>query len=106
MPSPITERMVSDYCRKRIAPHLLPVHTEAVRKFLIAAVNSGVGVPRHAGKYDGQAIAMLTNVPQDNCHVDTRLGRDVASSAAQQMYGVPDRSGRLRVQLSRNNVEQ
>lgn len=63
--SPITERMVSDFCRKRIAPHLLPVHTEALRKFLIAAVETGAGIPRYAGKYDWQSMSMITNVPHD-----------------------------------------
>lgn len=43
---PITERMISDFCRKRVAPHPLPVHTEALGKFLIASVDTGVGVPR------------------------------------------------------------
>jgi hypothetical protein len=63
--SPITERMVSDYCRKRIAPHLLPVHTEALRKFLIAAVDTGAGIPKYAGRYDWQSMSMITNVPHD-----------------------------------------
>jgi len=63
--SPITERMISDFCRKRVAPHLLPVHTEALRKFLIASVDTGVGVPRYAGKYDWTAMGMLTNVPAE-----------------------------------------
>lgn len=61
--APITERMISDFCRKRVAPHLLPAHTEALRKFLIASVDTGVGVPRYAGKYDWTAMGMLTNVP-------------------------------------------
>jgi hypothetical protein len=55
--------MISDFCRKRIAPHLPPVHTEAVRKYLIACVETGVGVPRLAGKYDWMAMGMLANVP-------------------------------------------
>lgn len=63
--APITERMISDFCRKRVAPHLLPVHTEALRKFLIASVDTGVGVPRYAGKYDWTAMGMLTNVPAE-----------------------------------------
>jgi hypothetical protein len=63
--APITERMISAYCRKRVAPHLLPVHTEALRKFLIASVDTGVGVPRYAGKYDWTAMGMLTNVPAE-----------------------------------------
>lgn len=63
--APITERMISDYCRKRVAPHLLPGHTEALRKFLIASVDTGVGVPRYAGKYDWTAMGMLTNVPAE-----------------------------------------
>lgn len=63
--SPITERMISDYCRKRIAPYLLPVHTEALRKFLIASLEAGVGIPRYAGKFDWQAMGMLTNVPHE-----------------------------------------
>lgn len=63
--SPITERMISDFCRKRIAPHLLPAHTEALRKFLLASVNTGVGIPRHAGKYDWSAMGTLTNVPAE-----------------------------------------
>ena len=63
--SPITERMISDFCRKRLAPHLLPVHTEALRKFLIAAVDTGLGIPRCAGKYDWQTMGMLTNVTHD-----------------------------------------
>lgn len=62
---PVTERMISDYCRKRVAPHLLPVHTEALRKFLIASVDTGVGVPRYAGKYDWTAMVMLTNMPAE-----------------------------------------
>ncbi|CAN7384953.1 hypothetical protein LJR016_002269 [Devosia sp. LjRoot16] len=63
--SPITERMISDFCRKRIAPHLPPVHTEALRKFLLSSVDAGVGIPRYAGKYDWTAMGMLTNVPAD-----------------------------------------
>jgi hypothetical protein len=63
--APITERMISDFCRKRVAPYLLPVHTEALRKFLIASVDTGVGVPRYAGKYDWTAMGMLTNVPAE-----------------------------------------
>lgn len=63
--APITERMISDFCRKRVAPHLLPAHTEALRKFLIASVDTGVGVPRYAGKYDWTAMGMLTNVPSE-----------------------------------------
>ena len=63
--APITERMISDFCRKRVAPHLLPVHTEALRKFLIVSVDTGVGVPRYAGKYDWTAMGMLTNVPAE-----------------------------------------
>src|SRR5690606_9222942 len=57
--------MISDFCRKRVAPHLLPAHTEALRKFLIASVDTGVGVPRYAGKYDWTAMGMLTNVPAE-----------------------------------------
>ncbi|MBN9317076.1 MAG: hypothetical protein J0I99_15140 [Devosia sp.] len=57
--------MISDFCRKRVAPYLLPVHTEALRKFLIASVDTGVGVPRYAGKYDWTAMGMLTNVPAE-----------------------------------------
>jgi hypothetical protein len=57
--------MVSDFCRKRIAPYLPPFHTEALRKFLIDSVAAGVGVPRHAGMYDWTAMAMLTGVPAD-----------------------------------------
>lgn len=63
--SPITERMVSEFCRKRIAPHLPPAHTEALRKFLIDSVASSLGAPRHAGKYDWVAMGMLTGVPAD-----------------------------------------
>ena len=63
--APITERMISDFCRKRVAPHLLPVHTDALRKFLIASVDTGVGVPRYAGKHDWTAMGMLTNVPAE-----------------------------------------
>ena len=63
--APITERMISDFCRKRVAPHLPPVHTEALRKFLIASVDTGVGVPRYAGKYDWTAMGMLANVPAE-----------------------------------------
>lgn len=63
--APITERMISDFCRKRVPPHLLPAHTEALRKFLIASVDTGVGVPRYAGKYDWTAMGMLTNVPAE-----------------------------------------
>jgi len=57
--------MISDFCRKRVAPHLLPVYTEALRKFLIVSVDTGVGVPRYAGKYDWTAMGMLTNVPAE-----------------------------------------
>lgn len=96
--SPITERMVSDYCRKRVAPYLVPVHAEALRKFLIATVNAAAGVPRHAGKYDWQAIAMLTNVPQ-NMLVDTSrhivplldaIGRSAAAPARRSAVKVAE----------------
>jgi hypothetical protein len=63
--SPITERMISAYCRKRIAPHLQPVHTEALRKFLISSVDAGMKIPKYAGRYDWSAMGMLTNVPAD-----------------------------------------
>ncbi len=90
--SPITERMVSDYCRKRVAPYLLPVHTEALRKFLIASLDARVGIPRYAGKYDWQAVAMLTNIPhemlvQAGRHIAPLLDaitRSVAGAAAKQ----------------------
>jgi hypothetical protein len=63
--SPITERMIADYCRKRIAPHLPPAFTESLRKFLTVAAETGAGVPRHAGRYDWTAMGMLTDVPAD-----------------------------------------
>ena len=60
----ITERMITDFCRNRIAPYLLPAHVEALRKNLLAAVSTGAGIPRHSGKYDWLAMGMLTNVPE------------------------------------------
>lgn len=100
--SPITERMVSDYCRKRVAPHLLPVHTETLRKFLIAAVDTGAGIPRYAGKYDWQSMSMITNVPHDMLVAAGRhivplldaISRSVASSPkpAAVMASMPTRT--------------
>jgi hypothetical protein len=95
--SPITERMVSDYCRKRVAPYLLPVHTEALRKFLIAVVDTRTGIPRHAGKYDWQSMSMITKVPHDMLvgagrHIVPLLdaiGRTVVASAKRSTIEAP-----------------
>jgi hypothetical protein len=63
--SHITERMISDFCRKRIAPHLPPVDTELLRKYLIAAVAAHEGLPRIAGKYDWTLMSMITGIASD-----------------------------------------
>ena len=61
----ITERMISDFCRKRIAPHLPPVDTESLRKYLIVAVAAHDGLPRIAGKYDWALMGMITGIASD-----------------------------------------
>ena len=61
----LTERMISDFCRKRVAPHLPPADTELLRKYLIASAGAGGGLPRTGGKYDWPAIGLLTGIASD-----------------------------------------
>jgi hypothetical protein len=60
--SPITVRMITEYCRKRVAPYLPPAETEALRRYLIGALEAVADVPRAKTGYDWQAIAVLTGI--------------------------------------------
>ena len=73
--SPITERMIIEYCRKRVAPHLLPVETEALRRYLVGAVEARTGIPRAKTGYDWKAIGMLVGVEAEHL---AGVGRHIA----------------------------
>ncbi len=64
--APITERMISEYCRKRIAQHLPPAETEALRRYLVDLLATRASIPRAKRGYDWEAIGMLTLVREDH----------------------------------------
>ena len=68
MPSsarPITSRMISEYCRKRIAKTLPPRETESIRQYLIQLLDARVLPPRFGAHVDWSEIALEVDISAD-----------------------------------------
>lgn len=85
--SPITERMISDYCRKRIAPHMAPGEVEAIRRYVLSGFQTGVGTPRSKGRYDWEAIGMVAGVGRAHLETAARHLEPLLDAVRRSMIG-------------------
>lgn len=107
----ITERMVSDYCLKRIAPHTGPAEAAALRRYLCGLVVEDKRPPRIAGTYDWSAIgreagAAVEKIERhllpilDAISRSTRMPRSEPAAPARSISAKPPR-GTVKEPMSR-----
>lgn len=70
----ITERMIIEYCRKRIALHLPPIEAEALRRYLLGTLDARTSIPRAKASYDWKAIGIVAGVEGEHL---ARAGRHI-----------------------------
>jgi len=64
--SRVFARMISDFCRKRLAPLLPPHEVEKVRFYMLDMLQACERVPRNKKGYDWSEIALATDIAIEN----------------------------------------
>lgn len=70
--NPVLLRMMSDFCRVRVAPHLPPRETASFHEYLVDLVETRTGPPRRGAVYDWAAIAAACSIPEATLHATAK----------------------------------
>jgi hypothetical protein len=94
--SPITPRMVTDYCRKRVAVVLSPLETQAMCRYLIKSLKKGIRPPRitigawsRVSAETGISTARLTTAQRELCPIFDAVSRSIPSNRASARKTLP-----------------